>query len=281
MPLKPLTGTAELKLGDGALGTELLPWLRPDLPCVDLLNVFAPQRVQALHRAYWQAGARLLRSNSFCCDPDSLAGTPWAEHYDTLSRIAVQLLRAAVPQALIAGVLGPGWRLPGRGQIASRELTLIYRRRAAALVAGGADIFWIETVQDPLQAEIAVQACMALQPARSLPVALLVSPDADGQTIGGAPLATVLQRLAALPLQLLGVNCSWGPAACLPALDWLRVHSPHALAVYPNGGLPAQPVADWPMALLDIQRLYQPAWLGGCCGVGPASIARLKQGLSV
>ncbi|MBF2052963.1 MAG: homocysteine S-methyltransferase family protein [Candidatus Sericytochromatia bacterium] len=276
--MKPSTGAAELRLGDGALGTELLGWLRPDLPCVDLLNVFAPERVQALHRAYWQAGARLLRSNSFCCDPDSLAGTPWAEHYDTLTRIAVCLLKKTLPQALIAGVLGPGWRLPGRNQIAPDQLYRIYCRRAAAVVAGGADIFWIETVQDPLQAEIAVQACMAVQPV--LPLAVLVSPDADGQTVGGLPLDTVLQRLVALPLQILGVNCSWGPSACLPALQWLRAHSPHALAVYPNGGLPDQPVVDWPVALLDIQRLYQPAWLGGCCGVGPAAIARLRQDLS-
>lgn len=270
----------DLTLGDGGLGTALWPGLRRDLPCVDLLNVFAPEQVRSMHRTYWAAGARLLRSNSFCCDPDSLAHTPWAAHYDTLAALGVRRLREALPEALIAGALGPGWRLPGRGDVSFSELSALYRRRAAALQSAGADLFWIETVQDPLQAEAAVQACLTLPPERLLPIAVLVSPDADGQTIGKAPLATVLARLAALPIQILGVNCSWGPGACLPALDWLQQHSPHALAVYPNGGLPERPVPDWPAAMLAIARRYRPRWIGGCCGVGPPEIARLQQLLS-
>jgi len=272
-------------LADGGIGTGLLPELPPGLNCVDLLNVQAPERVTGLHRAYLAAGAGLLTSNTFCCEPESLAGSGWETRLADLTRLGASLARQAAPaEVQIAGSLGPGWKQPRRGEISIRQLQARTRLQAEGLVQGGADLCWIETVQDPRQAEAAVTGCLeAMQMlGRQLPIAVLVSVSATGHEIGGQALSTVLRDLLSLPVQILGVNCSFGPQSVHQALHWLREHSSCALACCPNLGLPGQSVsqAGFVAEMMEIQARFQPEILGGCCGVGPAEISALYQALA-
>ncbi|PKL75356.1 MAG: methionine synthase, partial [Candidatus Melainabacteria bacterium HGW-Melainabacteria-1] len=122
-------------LKDGGIGTALAASLPPDLPVCDLLNVSQPEAVLAVHQAFYAAGARLLTSNTFCCDPDSLAGTAFAGQAEELCRLGAELARSAAgPGAQVAGSLGPGWRYPSKGEIGLSELSESYALRARGLL---------------------------------------------------------------------------------------------------------------------------------------------------
>ncbi|HEY9839331.1 MAG: homocysteine S-methyltransferase family protein [Candidatus Sericytochromatia bacterium] len=267
-------------LKDGGIGTTLLPHKPAGLACVDLLNASDPQTVLAMHRSFLAAGARLLTSNTFCCDPDSLAATTFAGREAELCRLGAELARtAAGEQALVAGSLGPGWRFPSRGETSPAALQENYRLRAQGLLTGGADLLWIETVQDPLQAEAAVagaqQALTEL--ALTVPIAVLISLQTPTTLLGDQPLAQVLARLDALPVQILGVNCSQGPASVAAALDWLRRHSDKAIACCPNAGPGPEHYLTPAAYAAEMQVLAQGTTiLGGCCGASPEHIQALR-----
>lgn len=145
-------------LADGGIGTALLQVKTPELFVVDLMNVLQPDAVKAMHRAFYEAGARLLTTNTFCCDPDSLANTGYSS--EELCQTGARLAReVAGKTAKVAGSLGPGWRYPSHDPVDEIALRTSYAERAKGLLLGGVDWLWIETVQDPLQAEIAVAGC--------------------------------------------------------------------------------------------------------------------------
>lgn len=268
------------------MGTSLSPHLGPGQACVDLLCSSAPERVQAAHRDFLAAGADLLTTNTFCSDPDSLKDTPWAEDLEGLCLRGAVLARAvAGGKAQVAGSLGPGWKWPSRGEIDVSLLTEHYRQRARGLLRGGVDWLWIETIQDPLQAEAAVAGCRqaSAELGRWRPLALLVSPAAEPECLGGLPLAEVLPRLLALEPDLIGVNCARGPASVGPSLDWLFAHTTLPLACCPNAGLPNAILAPdaFSTAILALLPRYAGRLrvLGGCCGASPEHLRALRRGL--
>lgn len=248
---------------------------------VDLMNVLQPETVKAMHQAFYDAGARLLTTNTFCCDPDSLANTGYSA--EALCLAGAELAREVAGQtAQVAGSLGPGWRYPSHEAVDERALRNSYAERARGLIQGGVDWLWIETVQDPLQAEIAVAGCQdALRELkRDVPIAVLISLTTPETLIGKQALSTVLERLNALPVSLMGVNCSGGPESVRQALGWLRIHSDKQLACLPNAGpgpgayaLPEAFAAD----MAALAETFKPDIIGGCCGTTPEHIQALAQ----
>lgn len=192
----------------------------------------------------------------------------------------------AAGKAQVAGSLGPGWKWPSRGEIDLEHLTVHYRQRARGLLRGGVDWLWIETIQDPLQAEAAVAGCRQAiaELGRPRPLALLVSPAAEPDRLGDLPLTEVLPRLVAVKPDLIGVNCARGPASVGPSLDWLYANSSLPLACCPNAGLPEASVEPeaFAMALLALLPRYAGRLrvLGGCCGVTPDHLRALRRGLN-
>ncbi|MGV3523848.1 MAG: homocysteine S-methyltransferase family protein [Candidatus Sericytochromatia bacterium] len=273
-------------LSDGGLGSLLMSHLSPEQTCVDLLCSSAPEKVQQAHRAFLAAGAEWLTTNTFCSDPESLKGTPWARDLEGLCLRGAVLARAvAAGHAQVAGSLGPGWKWPSRGEADPEMLTQAYCQRARGLLRGGVDWLWIETIQDPLQAEAAVAGCRLAMAelARPRPLALLVSPSADPERLGDLSLEAGLARLLALQPDLIGVNCARGPASVEPALNWLHANSTLSLACCPNAGLPEASLepAAFASALLALLPRYDGRLrvLGGCCGVTPEHLQALRRGL--
>ncbi len=244
------------------------------------MNVLQPEAVSAMHQAFFAAGSRLLTTNTFCCDPDSLNGTGFRA--EQLCYAGATLAReVAGSQALVAGSLGPGWYFPYHDSVDQQALCLSYIERARGLLQGGVDWLWIETVQDPLQAEIAVKACqIALSELKlDVPIAINFSLTTTDSLIGRQSIESVCQRLNALPVQLLGVNCSLGPDSVDAALRWIRTQSNKQLACCPNAGSgPGEYLSpeDFAVALSDIANSYQPEIIGGCCGVTAAHIQALN-----
>ncbi len=237
-----------------------------------------------MHQAFLNAGASALTSNSFCADPQSLARVDASQQVDALHQRAAELCReVAGQQALVLGSLGPGWLSPTRAEISLEELTQSYRERATALIKGGVDWLWIETVRDPLQAQAAVSgARQALANCRKdLPIAVLATVSNSGQQIGDLNLTEALQSLISLDIELLGLNCSNQPKSLQSGVDYLLKHSPHALALCPNAGLMDQTRSptDWVESLLSLAKPNQIKVWGGCCGASPQHIQALAQSL--
>lgn len=270
-------------ISDGGIGTALLVHKHPELAIVDLMNLLQPAAVSAMHQAFFDAGSQLLTTNTFCCDPDSLNGTGFSA--ETLCYEGAKLAReVAGTEALVAGSLGPGWHFPAHDSVDQQALCLSYTERARGLLRGAVDWLWIETVQDPLQAEIAVKGCQIALSELGLdvPIAINFSLTSADRLMGGQSIEGVCKRLNRLPVQLLGVNCSLGPDSVQSALNWIRTHSDKQLACYPNAGPgPGEYLSpeDFAIALSDIANLYQPEVIGGCCGVTTAHIQALVQQL--
>lgn len=256
-------------------------------PPVEALNLTRPQTVQSLYRRFCEAGAQLLISNTFCCDPDSLnalcnsLSRPLSELRGELCRKGVQWARDAGPQLYVGGSLGPGWKRPSRGEISLQELRDDYADWGKALLGAGVDALYLETVRDPLQAEAAVEGLLWAQSQLQIdcPIAVLVSP--AGRRIGDWQDTEVLDALLQLPIQALGVNCSDGPETLIPALDYLAEHSSLPLLCAANAGVQKtlSPQA-YAAALKDLTVRFPLAEVRGCCGVGAEHLPVLYGELS-
>jgi 5-methyltetrahydrofolate--homocysteine methyltransferase len=236
-------------------------------------NLERPEAVLAVHRAYREAGAEILQTNTFGATRTRLAACGLADRVAEVNRAAVTLAReAAAGRAYVAGTIGPAGRpntavlgevgarcpVPGarRGTGANRSPMSCLVRRAGhrapgtghcrrhryteqveALLEAGVDLFIVETICDPHEGAAAVEAIRSVS---DLPILATLTVDPAGRTLTGA----VPEDAAALLLDAgadgIGANCSHGPASLDPVLAALRAAFPGVpLVAQPNAGLPA------------------------------------------
>lgn len=268
---------------DGSMGTMLQKsGLKPgELP--DLLNIKAPEKVEAVHRAYIEAGADIITTNTFGCNPHSLNGTGFT---------AAEVIRAGIDIARRAGAkviaqdIGPlGQLMQPMGPLSFDEAYDCFKQQVLAGVESGADLFIIETLSDIYEAKAAI---LAVKENSTLPVICTMSFQADGRTFVGAdPLAAVLS-LSGLGVDAFGVNCSLGPAELLPIVKQITEYSPLPVIVQANAGLPkisgGETVYDISPEeyTADIVKMADMGVciFGGCCGTTPDYIAEMKAALS-
>lgn len=257
----------------------MLPFLPEGIKFCDLLNLLHPDLVQRMHQRFLAAGADILTTNTFLCDAYSLAGTGCDE--EELSYQGARLAReVAGTRAQVAGSMGPGWLSVGQGQITQAALQQSYYRRARGLLRGGADLLWIETVQEPQQALAALagaqQALTEL--GVKVPIAVLISlSSAQGLFQAQDTFEVLLDQ----PVDIWGVNCSWGPEGLEPLLNWLSTQTEKPLAICPNAGPPGHSLtpAEFAEVMYRLCLRFEAAVLGGCCGVSAEAVALLKQKL--
>jgi len=275
------------QIKDGGIGTTLLTLKNGEnsVYCTDLLNLEQPEQVKKVHQQFLDAGADLLTSNTFCCDQNSLKGSGYEGRLEIPSQKGAELARLiAGTQATVLGSLGPGWKSPSRQEVSFKSLENSYYQRSLGLLKGKVDILWIETVQDPLQAEAAVLGALRAQTQLQIkcPIAVLISGSQDGKNTGDFTTNDLLNELDKLPADILGVNCSFSPVSLQFPLNWLRENSTKKIAACPNAGLPQNRLnpIEFSQELITLWQNFQPDIIGGCCGVSPKHIQTLKQYLS-
>ncbi|HET7558888.1 MAG TPA: bifunctional homocysteine S-methyltransferase/methylenetetrahydrofolate reductase [Limnochordia bacterium] len=282
-------------LVDGAMGTWLnARGVRPEA-CFEVLNTEDRRLVHDAHLAYIQAGADVIMTNTFGANRlrlalHGLSGKAW-----DLNLWGVKTARAAREvggrEVWVAGSIGPtGAALQPLGELTAESAFDVFREQAEALLAGGVDLFIVETMSDPVEAAAAVRAIRSLC---RLPVVLNFSFSDETRTFTGqSPAAIVsglrLELAGELP-EVLGVNCATGPVHALAALEQLRdAAGPAAnLCLMPNAGLPARVAGRLlynsspeyfgeftPRMLAAGARL-----VGGCCGTTPAHTRAMRQAL--
>jgi homocysteine S-methyltransferase len=263
-------------LFDGAIGTELYQRGVFINQCYDELNLKRPELVSEVHAAYREAGAEILETNTFGANRIRLEHFGLGERVEAINRAGAQLTRAvAGDEAYVAGSIGPlGIRLEPYGPTARAEARAIFREQAEALAAGGADAFIVETMSDLHEIEEAIRGC---REAADLPVIAQMTVYTDGNTLYGYDPARIARHLDELGADVIGLNCSVGPAIILNAVQKMADVTSRPLSAMPNAGLPREIegrkiyMASPDYFAKYTRRLIQAGvrFVGGCCGTTP------------
>ena len=275
--------TENTLLLDGAMGTMLLAAGLPVGAAPEVWNLTNPEAVTAVHRAYVEAGSRVLYANTFGANRYKLAGAGYSA--GELVAAGVRCARAAAgPDARVALDIGPiGRLLEPLGNLPFDEAYDVFREMVEAGRDAGADLIVVETMSDLGEARAAV---LAAKEHSGLPVWVTMTFEATGRTFLGVTVPAMALTLGGLGVEALGFNCSLGPAELLPLLGELRAWSGDLpLILKPNAGLPDPRTGAYPMGPAEFAEAMAPAaalgvrCFGGCCGTTPDFIAALAERL--
>ncbi|MFB9236403.1 methionine synthase [Plantactinospora siamensis] len=293
--------TQRILVADGAMGTMLHA---ADLSladydglegCNEILNITRPDVVRDIHRAYFEAGADCVETNTFGANLPNLGEYGIADRIRELSAAGARLAREAADEfstpdrpRYVLGSIGPGTRLPTLGHSPYAELRDAYQENAAGLIEGGVDALIVETCQDLLQVKAALigskRAMAELD--RRVPLICHVAVETTGTMLLGSEIGAALAAIEPLGVDLIGLNCSTGPAEMGEHLRYLSQHSRVPVSVMPNAGLPVltSDGAYFPLTPLELadalERFvteYGVALVGGCCGTTPEHIRVLAE----
>ncbi len=278
--LRQLLADGRVHVFDGAMGTMLYARGVFVSVCYDELNVRQPELVRQIHREYVAAGAEILETNTFGANPLKLARHGLADETERLNEAAGRLARdAAGGRAAVVGAIGPlGVRIEPFGEVGRDEAREAFGRQVEGLLAGGVDGFVLETFGDVEELRAAFEAVRART---ELPIVAQMTIGTDGLTAYGSAPAVFGPQLESMGADVIGINCSVGPAGTLEAIEQLASVTNAVLSALPNAGLPRE---------VDNRRMYMASpeymasyarrlveagarFVGGCCGTTPAHIA--------
>ncbi|MGQ9780339.1 MAG: homocysteine S-methyltransferase family protein [Bacillota bacterium] len=269
----------DVLLLDGAMGTQLQEAGLPPGVAPEWWNLAEPAKVEAIHRAYREAGAQMLETNTFGANPIKLAHFGLAAQAAEINRAAVELARkAAGEEAWVVASVGPTGRvLAPLGDLDPEEAAAAFTLQASALAAAGVDAINIETMADMVEMRLALLAALST----GLPVMAEFTFEPNGRTLFGSPPEAVGAFLAGFPLLAAGINCGLTPDLVPPVLEGIGATWPGPLIVQPNAGRPGSYLGpeEFAAATASLQEKGASV-LGGCCGTGPAHIAHLRRALS-
>ncbi|PJE94931.1 methionine synthase [Streptomyces carminius] len=289
-------------VADGAMGT-MLQAADPSLEdfqqlegCNEVLNVTRPDIVRAVHEEYFAVGVDCVETNTFGANFSALNEYGIAGRIGELSEAGARIAREAADSFTardgrprwVLGSVGPGTKLPTLGHTDYATLRDGFRANAEGLIAGGADALLVETTQDLLQTKAAVVgARRALDEAGlDLPVWVSMAFETTGTMLLGSEIGAALTALEPLGIDMIGLNCSTGPAEMSEHLRHLARHSRIPLLCLPNAGLPVltRDGAHFPLTpaeLADAQETfvtdYGLSLVGGCCGTTPEHLRQVVE----
>jgi len=287
MTLRDCIDDGRIHLLDGAMGTVLYAQGVFVNVCYDALNITDPDRVKRVHEAYLHAGSDLLETNTFGANPVKLSAHGLDGRTEEINRTAARLAReVAGERAGVVGAIGPlGVRIEPWGPTSREEAAALFGRQIAGLLEGGVDGFILETFSDLEELRVALAAVRA---ATSLPVIAQVTLGEDGRTPFGSPVEEVARTLEADGADVIGVNCSVGPAVVLDGIERMAEVTGRPLSALPNAGVP-RAVGDRKIYLaspeylaLYARRLVEAGarFLGGCCGTTPDHIRAMREAVA-
>jgi 5-methyltetrahydrofolate--homocysteine methyltransferase len=277
---------------DGACGTTLqmmhIPasaWQGLD-GCNEILNVSAPSVIVDLHRAFLEAGAQVVESNTFGASRIVLAEYGLEDRVREINVAAVANARKAMEGLsgrYVAGSVGPTTKLPSLGHISRDALFAATQEQIEALLEAGVDLLVFETCQDLLQLKTSLVAAFEAfeRMSCSVPVMASVTVERTGTMLVGTDIAAAAVALEPFPLFSLGLNCATGPADMESHVRYLSQQWPGAISCMPNQGMPE--VIDgktvYPLSPEEYARHmryfvehYGVRVVGGCCGTSPEHI---------
>ena len=304
---------------DGAFGTEIQNYKLSEADYAgnlglakdqkgnnDILALTKPEVPEAIHRAYFEAGADIAETNTFSANRISQADYA-AEHLvREINLASAQLARRVADEfqakdgkpRFVAGAIGPTNKTlslspdvndPGFREIDWDTLVDVYKEQAAALVEGGADFILIETVFDTLNAKAGIMAVKQLEAelGREVPIMLSMTlTDLSGRNLSGHTVEAFWHAMRHAKPVTIGLNCSFGATQLRPHVKALSEIADTLIMVYPNAGLPNElgEYDEMPETTAGLVGEWaehgQVNILGGCCGSTPAHIAAMARAVA-
>lgn len=278
-------------VADGAMGTMLFEAGLQFGDPPEAWNLEHPDRVQAIHRAYLDAGSQIILTNTFGGNRFRLGMHNLQAKVPELNRAAVEIAREAAREAggraVVAGDIGPsGGILLPVGEMQFVEAVAGFAEQAAALVAGGADVIWIETMSDLEEVRAAIEGVRQASP--RLPIIASMTFDTRGHTMMGVTPEEAVRALSGWGAAAVGGNCGNGPDEILAVVQKMRAAAPGVVLVAKaNAGLPelqngravyrAGPkvMADYALAVSAAGAHI----VGACCGSTPDHVRAMAEAL--
>jgi 5-methyltetrahydrofolate--homocysteine methyltransferase len=267
--------------------------------CNDHLVLTRPDIIQSIHESFLEVGCDVVETCTFQSTPHRLREWGIEEKTRELNVTAAKLARAACDKyatperpRFVAGSIGPtGLLLSSSDPVLSNttfaELEENYYAQAKYLVEGGVDVLLIETAQDILEVKAAIAGFQRLfdEIGRRVPVQAQVTLDTSGRMLLGTDIASAMTTLEALPIDIIGLNCSTGPEHMREPIRYLAGNASRPVSCIPNAGLPLNtgtgdaiyPLEPAPMAdmLGEFVEQFGVRIVGGCCGTRPEHLAAI------
>ncbi|WP_338694723.1 methionine synthase [Streptomyces sp. Q6] len=289
-------------VADGAMGT-MLQAQDPTLEdfqnlegCNEILNVTRPDIVRSVHEEYFAVGVDCVETNTFGSNFTAASEYEIADRVVELSEAGARIAREVADeftartgrQRWVLGSIGPGTKLPSLGHIDYATIRDGYQQNAEGLLAGGADALIVETSQDLLQTKSSLIGARRAMDALGVSVPLICSLafETTGVMLLGSEIGAALTALEPLGIDLIGLNCSTGPAEMSEHLRYLAQHSTTPLMCMPNAGLPilGKDGAHFPLTppeMADAQENFINSYglqlVGGCCGSTPEHLRQVVE----
>ena len=222
---------------DGAMGTCLYDMGFFLNRCFDELNLTAADKVEEVHRSYCNIGVNVIETNTFGANHPKLDKHSLADKVEEINEAGARIARSVAGETiLVAGALGPlGLRIEPWGPTSIEEATGFFAQQAAGLAAGGVDLFSVETFFDLAEIEAAIAG---IRQVSDLPIVAQLTLNDHGCSLEGVSPNVFGPQLEALDVEVIGVNCSVGPAAMLQAIEGLAGAVSKPLIAQPNAGSP-------------------------------------------
>lgn len=272
---------------DGGWGTELQQRGLGSGMAPEQWNIDEAGKVEAVARAYVEAGAEIILTNTFGGSSVKLADHGLGGRAREINRRGAEISReAAGERARVFASIGPCGKMLLMEDIEEDALEASFREQAEALAAGGADAIVIETMSDLEEASLALRAARST----ALPVVVSMTYDSGAaldRTMMGISPEQAAERLEAEGASALGMNCGQGIEGFVPLVERIRKASSLPVWAKPNAGLPAirngkvhyaQSPEDFAAKAKDLVEAGA-SFVGGCCGTDPRFIAALRASL--
>jgi 5-methyltetrahydrofolate--homocysteine methyltransferase len=283
-------------------GVEFADCSMPQRGNNDLLVITQPAVIQGIHKAFLDAGADILETNTFNANRISMADYGMEDQVRAINQAAVKVARDAIASLgadarprFVAGAIGPTNKTlslspdvnnPGYRAVTFDQMVEVYGEQAEALFDAGVDALLVETVFDTLNCKAALFAIDALFEKKGKRLPLMVSgtiTDASGRTLSGQTTEAFWNSISHADLFSVGLNCALGAPQMRPFIEELSRVAWTRISCYPNAGLPNEfgEYDETPEGMAAVlEEWLKLGWvniIGGCCGTTPEHIKAIAQ----
>ena len=266
----------------------------------DLLSITQPEAVKSVHRAYFEAGADIVETNTFSGTTIGMADYYLEDLVYELNFQSAKIAREVADEftdkpRFVAGSIGPTNRTasmspdvndPGFRAVNFDDLKIAYKQQVEALIDGSCDLLLVETIFDTLNAKAALFSIEEVKEERNIDIPVMVSgtiTDASGRTLSGQTVEAFLISISHIPLLSVGFNCALGADQLKPYLKRLGNNTSLNISAHPNAGLP-NAFGKYDQTPEEMQQLIREYLqenlvniIGGCCGTTPEHIKLIAE----
>lgn len=272
---------------DGSTGTNLQRAGMPTGVCPEVWILEHPEILVNLQVDYINAGSNIVYAPTFSGNRIKLEEYGWENELESINRRLVALSKEAVAKtgyrAYVAGNLTmTGRQLYPIGKLTLEELIDVYKEQIRVLVKADVDLLVVETMMSLAEARAAL---IAAKETCELPVIISMTYNEDGRTLFGTDPETAVTVLQSLGADVIGINCSTGPAEMIPMVERMRRFATVPILAKPNAGMPELVDGETVYAMTPEQfaeygrQLVEAGAgiIGGCCGTTKEHITALAQ----